>query len=102
MGSKKALAKDSTSVDLPVPDYRAGLEKGVKGIKIGVPKEYRADGMDGGIKNPIGARALYLWQGKKDTLFRLELRHQAGTISEQEYLEQRARAEKTIRDLVKG
>jgi hypothetical protein len=38
----------------------------------------------------------------KDTLFRLELRHQAGTISEQEYLEQRARAEKTIRDLVKG
>ena len=38
----------------------------------------------------------------KDTLFRLELRYQAGTISEQEYLEQRARAEKTIRDLVKG
>jgi hypothetical protein len=38
----------------------------------------------------------------KDMLFRLELRHQAGTISEQEYVEQRARAEKTIRDLVKG
>jgi hypothetical protein len=38
----------------------------------------------------------------KDTLFRLELRHQAGTISEQEYAEQRARAEKTIRDLVRG
>ncbi len=38
----------------------------------------------------------------KDTLFRLELRHQAGTISEAEYAEQRARAEKTIRDLVKG
>jgi hypothetical protein len=38
----------------------------------------------------------------KDMLFRLELRHQAGTISEQEYAEQRARAEKTIRDLVKG
>lgn len=38
----------------------------------------------------------------KDTLFRLELRHQAGTISEQEYAEQRARAEKILRDLVKG
>jgi hypothetical protein len=38
----------------------------------------------------------------KDTLFRLERRHQAGTISEQEYAEQRARAEKIIRDLVKG
>ena len=42
--------KDSTSVDLPVPDYRAGLGKGVKGLRIGVPKEYRAGGMDGGIE----------------------------------------------------
>jgi hypothetical protein len=38
----------------------------------------------------------------KDTLFKLELRHQAGTISEQEYAEQRARAEKILRDLVRG
>jgi hypothetical protein len=38
----------------------------------------------------------------KDTLFRLELRHQAGTISEQEYNEQRAHAQKILRDLVKG
>jgi lipoprotein-anchoring transpeptidase ErfK/SrfK len=30
-----------------------------------------AKGMDGGIDNPLGARALYLWQGDKDTLFRL-------------------------------
>jgi lipoprotein-anchoring transpeptidase ErfK/SrfK len=30
-----------------------------------------ANGMDGGIDNPLGARALYLWQGDKDTLFRL-------------------------------
>ena len=30
-----------------------------------------ADGMEGGIKNPLGARALYLWQGNKDTLYRL-------------------------------
>jgi hypothetical protein len=38
----------------------------------------------------------------KDTIFRLELRHQAGTISKQEYAEQRARAEKVIRDLLRG
>ncbi|HEV3219375.1 MAG TPA: carboxypeptidase-like regulatory domain-containing protein [Candidatus Acidoferrales bacterium] len=38
----------------------------------------------------------------KDVLFRLELRRQAGTISEQEYTEQRARAEKILRDLVRG
>jgi aspartyl-tRNA(Asn)/glutamyl-tRNA(Gln) amidotransferase subunit A len=41
--------KDSTSVDLPVPDYRATLEGGVKGLKIGIPKEYRVEGMDGAI-----------------------------------------------------
>ena len=37
--------KDSTSIDRPVPDYEAALGKGVKGLKIGVPKEYRVDGM---------------------------------------------------------
>ena len=37
--------RDTTSVDAPVPDYEAALTKGVKGLKIGVPKEYRVDGM---------------------------------------------------------
>jgi hypothetical protein len=38
----------------------------------------------------------------KETLFRLELRRQAGTLSEEEYARERARAEKALRDLVKG
>ncbi len=38
----------------------------------------------------------------KERLFRLELRHQAGTISEAEYAQERARAEKVLRDLVRG
>lgn len=38
----------------------------------------------------------------KDTMFRLELRRQAGTISEEEYNRERARAEKVLRDLVRG
>ncbi|OLC98603.1 MAG: hypothetical protein DMG35_06490 [Acidobacteria bacterium] len=38
----------------------------------------------------------------KESLFRLELRHQAGTISEEEYARERARAEKVLRDLVRG
>nr|WP_254004780.1 Asp-tRNA(Asn)/Glu-tRNA(Gln) amidotransferase subunit GatA [Pleomorphomonas sp. NRK KF1] len=37
--------KDTTSVDLPVPDYEAAIGKSVKGFKIGIPKEYRLDGM---------------------------------------------------------
>jgi len=37
--------KDTTSVDLPVPDYEAALGRPVRGMKIGIPKEYRVDGM---------------------------------------------------------
>jgi aspartyl-tRNA(Asn)/glutamyl-tRNA(Gln) amidotransferase subunit A len=37
--------KDSTSVNQPVPDYEASVGRSVKGLKIGVPKEYRVDGM---------------------------------------------------------
>jgi hypothetical protein len=38
----------------------------------------------------------------KDQIFRLELRRQAGTISEEDYAQERARAEKVLRDLVRG
>jgi aspartyl-tRNA(Asn)/glutamyl-tRNA(Gln) amidotransferase subunit A len=37
--------KDSTSVELAVPDFAAAVERGVKGLVIGIPKEYRMDGM---------------------------------------------------------
>jgi len=37
--------KDSTSADMPVPDFAAAVDQGVKGLKIGIPKEYRIDGM---------------------------------------------------------
>jgi aspartyl-tRNA(Asn)/glutamyl-tRNA(Gln) amidotransferase subunit A len=38
-------AKDTTSVDRPVPDYEASLGQSLKGMKIGIPREYRVDGM---------------------------------------------------------
>jgi aspartyl-tRNA(Asn)/glutamyl-tRNA(Gln) amidotransferase subunit A len=37
--------KDSTSLDVPVPDFSAFVGKSIKGLRIGVPKEYRVDGM---------------------------------------------------------
>lgn len=37
--------KDSTSLDLPVPAWEAGLSSNLKGKRIGIPKEYRVDGM---------------------------------------------------------
>ncbi len=36
--------KDSTSVNVPVPDYAAALGQSVKGLRVGVPKEYRVEG----------------------------------------------------------
>jgi len=44
---------DSTSVDCPVPDYRATLKDGVKGMKIGLPKEYFVEGLDPEIKAAV-------------------------------------------------
>ena len=42
--------KDTTSVDLPVPDYEKAIGKSIKGLRIGIPKEYRADGMSSEIE----------------------------------------------------
>lgn len=36
---------DSTSADLPVPDYEAAMTGNIKGLRVGIPKEYRLDGM---------------------------------------------------------
>ncbi|RWF94366.1 MAG: Asp-tRNA(Asn)/Glu-tRNA(Gln) amidotransferase subunit GatA [Mesorhizobium sp.] len=37
--------KDTTSVDRPVQDYEAAIGKPIKGMKVGIPREYRVDGM---------------------------------------------------------
>jgi aspartyl-tRNA(Asn)/glutamyl-tRNA(Gln) amidotransferase subunit A len=52
--------KDTTSVDLPVPDYEKALGASVKGMKIGIPKEYRIAGMPAEIEK--------LWQQGADWL----------------------------------
>lgn len=46
--------KDSTSADYPLPDFAAALTGDIRGLKIGIPKEYRVDGMPEEIEN--------LWQ----------------------------------------
>ena len=45
--------KDSTSINKSVPDYTKNLEKDVKGMKIGIPKEYFAGGIDPEVKKAI-------------------------------------------------
>ncbi len=44
---------DSTTSKEPVPDYRTSLTKNIKGIKIGIPKEYFIEGLDGEVKQCI-------------------------------------------------
>ena len=45
--------KDSTSVNLPVPDYRKALDRNVKGLKIGLPREYFIEGLDPDVKKAL-------------------------------------------------
>jgi aspartyl-tRNA(Asn)/glutamyl-tRNA(Gln) amidotransferase subunit A len=44
---------DSTAVDVPVPDYRAALGRGIEGVRVGVPAEYFIDGMDPEVERAV-------------------------------------------------
>ncbi|MEF3075041.1 Asp-tRNA(Asn)/Glu-tRNA(Gln) amidotransferase subunit GatA [Methylobacter sp. Wu1] len=47
--------RDSTSVDLPVPDYRAELNNSIEGLKIGLPKEFFGAGLNSDVAAVIEA-----------------------------------------------
>jgi hypothetical protein len=78
----------ATSVTLPAQSF-SGAATAVSGAS-GTPLET--------VNAAVSSSLEYL----KEQLFRLELRHQAGTISDEEYSFERARAEKVLRDLVRG
>jgi aspartyl-tRNA(Asn)/glutamyl-tRNA(Gln) amidotransferase subunit A len=48
-------ANDSTSVDAPVPDYTASLKTDLKGMKLGLPKEYFIEGLDREVRDIVRA-----------------------------------------------
>jgi len=45
--------RDSTSIDTPVPDYTKYINQDIKGLKIGLPEEYFAEGLDAGVARVI-------------------------------------------------
>lgn len=47
--------KDSTCLDVPVPDYLTKLHGGVQGMKLGIPKEYFGEGIDPGVRRNVEA-----------------------------------------------
>jgi len=65
---------DSTSVDIPVPDYLTPLKEGVKGKKIGLPKEYFIAGLDPNVKQAIDA-AIAVYQDLGAEIVAVNLPH---------------------------
>lgn len=47
--------RDSTSAPLPVPDYMSGLSRPVRGLRLGVPREFFGEGLDPEVKSAIEA-----------------------------------------------
>ncbi len=47
--------RDSTSINQPIPDYSESLDSNIKGLRIGLPKEYFADGLDAEVARVIEA-----------------------------------------------
>lgn len=65
---------DSTSGDLPVPDYASALGKDIKGLKIGVPKEYFIDGLAPEVRAAV-EEAINLLKGMGATIVDISLPH---------------------------
>jgi len=66
--------KDSTSVDCEVPNYLENLEAGVKGLKLGIPKEYFIDGIDPEIQKAVQA-AIELYKSLGAEMLEVSLPH---------------------------
>jgi len=66
--------KDTTSVDMPVPNYEVSVGRGVKGLKIGIPKEYRRDGMATEIEN-LWAQGIAWMKDAGATITEISLPH---------------------------
>ncbi|MBT6176500.1 MAG: Asp-tRNA(Asn)/Glu-tRNA(Gln) amidotransferase subunit GatA [Deltaproteobacteria bacterium] len=72
--------RDATSKNKEVPDYSATLDDGVKGLKIGVPKEYFIDGIDPEIRQSVDA-ALSYYESQGAELVEVSLPHTSHGIA---------------------
>lgn len=66
--------KDSTSVDMPVPDFEKVLGQDVKGLKIGIPAEYRPEGLNKEIAS-YWDKAAYILQKRGAEIVPISLPH---------------------------
>jgi aspartyl-tRNA(Asn)/glutamyl-tRNA(Gln) amidotransferase subunit A len=54
--------RDSTSVDMPFPDFLGSLGQGLNGVRIGLPKEYFVEGIDAAVKEKVMEAVSFLEQ----------------------------------------
>ncbi|MCK5710691.1 MAG: Asp-tRNA(Asn)/Glu-tRNA(Gln) amidotransferase subunit GatA [Deltaproteobacteria bacterium] len=66
--------KDSTCVNIPVPDYTLRLKDDIKGLKIGIPKEYFVDGMDKEVED-ASRKAISVMEGLGAEIIEISLPH---------------------------
>ena len=71
---------DSTSVDMPVPDYTKSLVKDVKGLRIGVPKEYFVEGIDKDVEAAV-RKAIGTLKGLGGEVIDISLPHTQYAVS---------------------
>ena len=65
---------DSTSADVPLPDFTANLKGGVKGLKVGIPKEYFIEGMDPEVEGAV-REAIKVMEGMGAEVVEVTLPH---------------------------
>ncbi|MDX1692126.1 MAG: Asp-tRNA(Asn)/Glu-tRNA(Gln) amidotransferase subunit GatA [Ketobacteraceae bacterium] len=64
--------RDSTSIDQPVPDYRASLTGDISGLKIGLPEEFFQEGLSDEVRNVIDA-AIKQYEAMGATIIKISL-----------------------------
>jgi aspartyl-tRNA(Asn)/glutamyl-tRNA(Gln) amidotransferase subunit A len=71
---------DSTSVDTPAPDYQASLTGDLKGLKIGLPKEYFVDGLDDDVRKSV-EQAVVTYRDLGAEIIEVSLPHTAYAVA---------------------
>ncbi|MCQ4574999.1 MAG: Asp-tRNA(Asn)/Glu-tRNA(Gln) amidotransferase subunit GatA [Candidatus Brocadiales bacterium] len=66
--------RDSTSADMPVPDYLSALEDRIDGVRIGIPKEYFAEGLDDEVRQAVEG-AVKTYKGLDASVIEVSLPH---------------------------
>ncbi len=73
-------SRDSTSLDAEVPDYTSGLRKDLKGVRLGIPKEYFLDGIEPGVRRAVD-EAIYHCKSLGAEMIEISLPHTEYAVS---------------------